>query len=153
MGNCNSIVPSSGSLSISERVRHLQKTPFFMYLDESQLKDMAMCFSTSKTYSQSSTVSLMPNSISVVASGELSMSTLLPSNTSKAGQSRGYLCKKVSGDIVNKMATTADAKRKVRYVCICIIGDVHLPNSPPSSYPNPNPNHPTGLIRKTHLLC
>jgi len=56
------------------------------------------------------------DTIYVMCTGQLEMSTLLPTSSNKGTQSRGYLCKKVSGDIVNKSATNLDAKRKVSFL-------------------------------------
>ena len=51
--------------------------------------------------------------IYIIALGELTLSTTLPSNDIKTGNLKGYLCKKSAGDIVNRAQTNMDAKRKV----------------------------------------
>jgi CRP-like cAMP-binding protein len=48
-----------------------------------------------------------------VATGELKITTTLPSDNKAAGNAKGYLCNKVAGDIINKGQAQKDAKRKV----------------------------------------
>lgn len=98
---------------MAQRVSYLSKTPFFLYLDTAQLNALAESFSTSKSIGVGQAVQIHTTTIYVMCKGQLEMSTLLPTSNNKSGQSRGYLCKKVAGDIVNKKATNNDAKRKV----------------------------------------
>ena len=51
--------------------------------------------------------------IFVIATGELKLSTSIPNECTKL-ESSGYLCRKRPGDIVTKMSTQNDVKRKVR---------------------------------------
>ena len=115
MGACNSVkrVGSDG-VSLKDRVTYLEKTPFFLYLDPAQLQALAGCFPNAKTFAVDQKVHIGLDTIYVMCTGQLEMSTLLPTTTNKQSQTMGYLCKKVSGDIVNKKATNLDAKRKVR---------------------------------------
>lgn len=57
-------------------------------------------------------VNVSSSDIFIVASGELTISTTLPSENKQSGNTKGYLCKKMPGDIINKGQAQKDAKRK-----------------------------------------
>ena len=117
MGNCSSVTPEA--INIKDRTGHLQKTPFFLYLDEAQLTALAECFTSHRSLKVGQEVELSTNTIYIMCKGKLEMTTVLPSHSAKSGQNRGYLCKKVEGDIVNKNAAHNDAKRKVSFWLFC----------------------------------
>eukprot|EP00979_Chaetoceros_neogracilis_P018411 scaffold10584_cov211-Chaetoceros_neogracile.AAC.1 len=67
-------------LTLDERVQHIRRTPFFLYLDVSTLGEFGKCFPTT---------------------GELNLSTTMADPKYRL-ESKGYLCKKRPGDIISK---------------------------------------------------
>ncbi|GMI27742.1 hypothetical protein TeGR_g381, partial [Tetraparma gracilis] len=117
MGAACSAVPADGSvrLSQSQKIEYLKKTPFFLYLDESLLIQFADCFTKNKKIPAGEKVPVAVNDIYVVASGDIEITTTLPSENKNSGNTKGYLCNKVAGDIINKGQSQKDAKRKVSH--------------------------------------
>lgn len=102
----------SKRLSTEQRISHLKKTPFFLYLKGDKLREFAECFPY--TNKQGKEIELEQDTIYIVAHGELQLHTTIPLEQKAKLENKGYLCKKYPGDIVSKHQAQTQAICKVR---------------------------------------
>jgi hypothetical protein len=107
MGNA-----TSAQLSFEDRISFLKKTPFFIYLQDAKLLELAECVQYTLEANEGENVRLEEDTIYIVIEGELELSVLLPT-PDKKNESLGYLCKKKPGDILSKISANKHATRKV----------------------------------------
>jgi CRP-like cAMP-binding protein len=100
------------SISNDRKIRYLEHTPFFQYLNEESIKEFAQCFPTTLRSRPGTNISLDSQRIYIVAEGEVDLSTSYPEEGTKV-EARGYLCRKRQGDIVNVHQTKQDVKRRM----------------------------------------
>ena len=115
MGACNSVLPSRNApITREQRVEYLKATPFFMYLDsDDMLVQMADCFDQVVHVDQGEKFNAPDNDTFIVASGAMELSTNVPSSERKSLFTKGFLCNKCPGDIINKGGVEENAKRRV----------------------------------------
>uniref|UniRef100_A0A7S2KVM8 Cyclic nucleotide-binding domain-containing protein n=1 Tax=Leptocylindrus danicus TaxID=163516 RepID=A0A7S2KVM8_9STRA len=113
-GSCSvqKILPlKHSSVPLGERVKYFQHTPFFLMMSDTKLNELASCFPRALKVGPDQPVEVGNDDIFVIATGELKLSTSIPNECTKL-ESSGYLCRKRPGDIVTKMSTQNDVKRK-----------------------------------------
>jgi hypothetical protein len=101
-------------LTLDERVQHIRRTPFFLYLDVSTLGEFGKCFPTTVFVKKGDILTLNENLVYIIAKGELNLSTTMADPKYRL-ESKGYLCKKRPGDIISKPKEQRLATEKVRH--------------------------------------
>jgi len=117
-------IATSAQLSFEDRISFLKKTPFFIYLQDATLLELAECVQFTLTAHKGNRVTLEEETIYIVIEGELELSVLLPT-ADKKNESLGYLCKKKPGDILSKISVNKQATRKVNFFHVDIIRSPH----------------------------
>lgn len=96
-----SAVSKERQLSQEDRIKHIKKTPFYLYLQDDTLQEFARCFPCMIVIKKGETPALDNNNVYIVATGELELSATMADPKMKI-EHKGYLCKKRPGDILNK---------------------------------------------------
>ena len=102
----------SAQLSFEERISFLKKTPFFIYLPDLKLFELAECVKHTLLVKEGENIRLEEDTIYIVIEGELELSVLIPT-PDKKNECRGYLCRKKPGDVLSKIAANKHATRQV----------------------------------------
>ena len=103
-------------LTLEERVQFIKGTPFFLYLEDSTLKEFAKCFSRIDSVKKGERLSLNENLVYIIATGDLELSTTMADPKMKI-EHKGYLCKKHPGDIISKPKEQGLATKEVSGLC------------------------------------
>ena len=73
--------PQQSKHSVDEMTRFLDKTPFYVYMTEQELKEFAKCFTVKKV--SKGAVVRQTGEMYIVAQGEIQMTTMLDDTTSE----------------------------------------------------------------------
>ncbi|KAL3821971.1 hypothetical protein ACHAXA_004459 [Cyclostephanos tholiformis] len=101
-----------GALTAEQKIKFLKETPFFQYLTPETIDEFAQCFTKTIRAKPSKTILLDVHAVYVVCEGEVHLSTSFPEEGTKL-QTKGYLCRKRRGDIINVCQTKQDVQRRM----------------------------------------
>jgi len=109
-----STVTVSRAPGIDDRLSVIRRTAFYLYIPEEMLRDFAGCFTTIIKVRAGEDVPVYEGNIYCLVDGELEVSTTLPSQNTKNGDStQGYLCKKSPGDILTASQAEKGVEKKL----------------------------------------
>ena len=101
-----------GALSLDKRIKYLKQTPFIQYLTPETIDEFAQCFPQTIRTSPGKGITLDSRKVYIVCEGEVDLSTSYPQEGVKV-ETKGYLCRKRVGDIVNVVQTERDVARRM----------------------------------------
>jgi adenylate kinase len=110
--SCGYLPHKRGALTAEQKIKYLKESPFFQYLTPETIGEFAECFTKTVRAKPGKSILLNAHAVYVVCEGEVNLSTSFPEEGTKL-QTRGYLCRKRRGDIVNVCRTKQDVQRRM----------------------------------------
>jgi adenylate kinase len=110
--SCGYMTHKRGALTAEQKIKFLKELPFFQYLTPETIEEFAECFTKTVRAKPGKTILLNVHAVYAVCEGEINLSTSFPEEGTKL-QTRGYLCRKRRGDIVNVCQTKQDVQRRM----------------------------------------